>query len=377
MYSAIAPAIRRMDWILGASVLLLLLVGLISLASLSVGSAFPYFTRQLIWTGIGVIGFFAAMLFDYRILRNYVGILVFLYLVLIGLLSYLLVSGQVVRGVQSWLHVGPFSIEPAEFIKIILILILAKYFSRRHVEIYRLRHLIISGLYIGIPAVFVLLQPDLGEATIIGSIWLGVVLFSGIKPKHLLIFFLLFAALAIVAWFFVLHPYQQARIVSFINPWNDPRGSGYNAIQSMIAVGSGGFLGKGIGYGSQSHLNFLPESETDFIFAAYSEEWGLVGALFLMAIYAVMFWRLMRIGIRSSDNFARLTVLGIATVFFVHLVIHVGMNVGIFPITGITLPFVSYGGSSLLTAMILAGIAEGIAIRSLKSGAMGHGGILS
>src|SRR3989338_1580294 len=359
---------RRLDWILASAVFILLAVGLVSLASISSNFSFPFFGRQLIWAVLGIAVFFALSFFDYRILRNYSGLLLILYGTLLASLVTLFIAATRVRGVLSWFHIGSFAIEPGEFMKIVLILILAKYFSRRHVEIYRLRHLVISGLYAGLPAILILLQPDLGTALIIASIWLGIILFAGIHWKHLLIFFLLAIVVAVGAWFFVLLPYQQARVVSFLNPWHDSRGTGYNAIQSMIAVGSGGLWGKGVGYGSQTHLNFLPEPATDFIFAAIAEEWGFLGILFLLSLFFVIFWRLTRIGMRAGDNFARLTVLGTATVLFVHLVIHAGMNMGLLPITGITLPFVSYGGSSLLTSMALIGLVESIAVRSLKSG---------
>lgn len=369
-FSSALDALKKMDWLLAASVFLLVAIGLVSLASLSTTSPLQFFARQLVWAFIGIVAFLATASFDYRILRNYGGMLLVGYLVLLLLLVVLIIVGQEVRGVVSWFRFGGFAVEPGEFAKILLILILAKYFSRRHVEIYRVRHLIISGIYAGLPTLLILIQPDLGTATILGSVWLGIILFSGIKPRHLVIFFVGAIAASVIAWFFVLAPYQQARIISFLNPWNDPLGSGYNAIQSMIAVGSGQLWGKGLGYGSQTHLNFLPESSTDFIFAAFAEEWGFVGVVFLLLVYGVFFWRLYRIGIRAGDNFARLTVLGITTVFFVHVMIHIGMNMGLLPITGITLPFVSYGGSSMLTSMILVGLAQSIAIRSLKSGGL-------
>ncbi|MBI3627265.1 MAG: rod shape-determining protein RodA [Candidatus Sungbacteria bacterium] len=356
-----------MDWILAGSVFVLLLLSLVSLASFSTTTPFPYFSRQIIWILLGIAAFFTVSFFDYRILKNYGGLLLLIYLLLLVLLLVLIVVGREVRGVVSWFRFGSFALEPGEFMKIALVLILAKYFSRRHVEIYRLRHLIISGLYAGMPAFLVLRQPDLGMAVILGSIWLGIVLFSGIKFKHLAIFFLLLAALSVFGWYFMLAPYQHARIISFLNPWNDPLHSGYNAIQAMIAVGSGKIWGKGLGYGSQTHLNFLPEPATDFIFAGFAEEWGLIGVLFLLLIYFVFFLRLFRIGMRAGDNFARLVILGVTTVFFVHVMINIGMNMGLFPITGITLPFVSYGGSSILTDMILVGLVQSISVRSLKS----------
>lgn len=366
---AFAELLQRMDWLLVAAVFILVAIGLISLASLSVTSDFPYFTRQLVWVLIGTAAFISVASFDYRIFRSYGGLLLLGYGVLVVLLIALLIFAREVRGVQSWFRLGSFGIEPGEFMKIVLVLILAKYFSKRHVEIYRLRHLIISGIYAAIPVILVLVQPDLGTAAILGMIWFGIVISAGIKPRHLLIFFLLAAVTAVGGWEFVLAPYQKDRVISFLNPWSDPLGSGYNAIQSMIAVGSGQILGKGLGYGSQTHLNFLPEPATDFIFAAFAEEWGFLGILFFLSVYSLFFYRLFRIGIRASDNFAKLVILGTATIFFVQLMIHVGMNMGMLPITGITLPLVSYGGSSMLTALILLGLCQSIAVRSWKSGA--------
>lgn len=359
---------RRLDWPLAVSVFLLLAIGLMTLASLSTTSPFPYFLRQIVWVIIGIIAFFLVSLFDYRILKNYGGLLVVFYATLAVTLIILAATGERIRGVTSWFSFGYFAVEPGEFVKIILILILAKYFSRRHVEIYRLRHLLVSGLYAGIPIFLILIQPDLGTAAILASVWLAIVIFSGIRAKHLILFFVSASAFSVMAWFLILAPYQKDRILSFLNPWNDPLGAGYNAIQSMITVGSGQLWGKGLSYGSQTHLNFLPEPSTDFIFAAFAEEWGFLGVIFILSVYGVLFWRLFRIGMRANNNFSRLTLLGISTVIFTHLAIHVGMNIGIVPITGVTLPFVSYGGSSILTVMILAGLAESISIRSLKSG---------
>ncbi len=373
-----ADTLRRMDWLLTAAVFVIVAIGLVSLASLSVTSEFPFFTRQLVWVALGIVAFLVVAFFDYRIFRNYGGLLLAGYLLLVSALAMLLLFGREVRGVTSWFRIGSFGIEPGEFVKVVLILILAKYFSRRHVEIYRLRHLIISGIYVAIPLVLVLIQPDLGTAAILGMLWFGIVVSAGIKIRHLIIFFVLGIAVLLLGWEFLLAPYQQVRILSFLNPWHDPLGSGYNAIQSMIAVGSGRIFGKGLGYGSQTHLNFLPEPGTDFIFAAFAEEWGFVGVVFLLFLYGILFWRLFRIGMRAGDNFARLVILGTATILFVHLMIHIGMNVGILPITGIPLPFLSYGGSSILATLILLGIVQSIAIRSLKSGTLPRGeGVLS
>ena len=196
-------------------------------------------------------------------------------------LAALLVLGKTVKGAASWFDFGLFSVEPVDPLKIVIILILAKYFSRRHIEIANLRHIILPSLYVFIPTFLVFLQPDFGSSIIIFLIWLGMMLVSGINKKHLLAIFLIVVVALASAWLFVFKPYQKARILTFLDPARDARGAGYNALQSMIAVGSGQFFGKGIGFGSQSRLEFLPEHQTDFVFAAFAEEWGFVGALFI------------------------------------------------------------------------------------------------
>ncbi len=191
---------------------------------------------------------------------------------------------------------------------------------------------------------------------ILGAIWIGMMLVSGISRKHLLTLL----AIALVAfsalWLFVFKPYQKARIVNFVNPMADIRGSGYNVYQSVIAVGSGQFFGKGVGYGTQSRLSFLPEYRTDFIFAAFAEEWGLVGCTILLICFGIVMWRILKIGMLGSSNFEILFALGVSIFFMSHIIVNVGMNIGIMPVTGITLPFMSYGGSHLLTEFAALGI---------------------
>ena len=244
--------------------------------------------------------------------------------------------------------------------KLALILVLAKYFSRRHIEIANVRHILISGFYALIPFVLILRQPDFGSAVIIFSIWLGMIIVSGVSKKHLLAVLGLGAVAFSILWLFVFTPIQQTRIVSFLHPLEDIRGAGYNAFQSTIAVGSGQILGKGVGYGTQSRLKFLPEYQTDFIFAAFAEEWGLVGVLLLFVLFSIVIWRIVKAALLGASNFETLFAMGLVSFFVAHFIINVGMNIGLLPVTGLTLPFVSYGGSHLLSEFIGLGILMGM-----------------
>jgi rod shape determining protein RodA len=244
--------------------------------------------------------------------------------------------------------------------KLVLIIVLAKYFSRRHIEIANIRHIIVSGIYAFIPFVLVVLQPDFGSAMVLFSIWLGMVLVSGIKKQHLLLVFGIATISFLIAWNFVFKPYQKARIINFVDPLQDIRGTGYNAYQSTIAVGSGGLFGKGIGYGTQSRLNFLPEYKTDFIFAAYAEEWGFVGSVLLLIFYLLIMYKLAHYALVADSTFEALFTYGVLIWFLTHIAINIGMNLGVMPVTGIPLPFMSYGGSHLLAECLALGMAVGM-----------------
>lgn len=349
------------------AVLLLMAIGLLSLFSLREASSFPFFERQLIWAGIGLILLFFSSFVDFRLFRTQTGFVLGFYVMVLALLLLVFVGNAGVRGVESWLSFGTVFVQPVELAKLVLIILLAKYFSKRHVEIYRTRHLVVSGIYFGIPAFLVLAQPDVGSAAVLAAIWVIMIIFSGMKLRHFFLLLFVGAVLFGVGWNMVLEPYQKDRIRSFLDPFRDPRGSGYQTIQSMIAVGSGRVWGKGFGYGSQSHLNFLPEAETDFIFAAYAEEWGFVGVFILLGIVFVLLWRILWIGIGASDNFSRLYTIGFAALVFSQSFIHIGMNIGVLPVTGLPLPFVSYGGSSLVTLLIGVGIVQNINMNSRRA----------
>ena len=346
------------DWVLFLATIPLLAAGLISMRSFG-GESDYYFTRQLFWIGISFFVFFAFSLVDWRFLRKS-ELLAGFFVLMSFFLAALLVFGHTVKGAASWFDLGFFSIEPVDPLKIIVILILAKYFSRRHIEIANIRHIILPSLYVFIPAFLVFLQPDFGSFIIIFLIWLGMMLVSGINKKHLLFIFLIAVVTLASAWFFVFKPYQKARILTFVDPARDTRGAGYNALQSMIAVGSGRFFGKGIGFGSQSRLEFLPEHQTDFVFAAFAEEWGFVGALFVFLFYGIIIWRIFKIAALGRSNFESLYGIGTAIFLTAHFFVNIGMNIGIMPITGTTLPFLSYGGSHMLTVYAALGILMGM-----------------
>jgi rod shape determining protein RodA len=266
-----------------------------------------------------------------------------------------------IKGVKSWYRLGPFSLDPIELTKIILVILLAKYFSMRHIEMYRVIHIIISGLYVFFPVVLIFFQPDLGSVLVLISLWLGVLIISGIKLRHFLILILIGLLVLILSWSTILRDYQKERILSFIQPqFSDPLKVGWSQRQSKIAIGSGGIWGKGIGKGSQTQYGFLPEPHTDFIFSVIAEETGLVGVTVLISFFSLLIWRIFKRAVESKSNFARLFASGFGILLISQIFIHIGMNIGLLPIIGIPLPLISYGGSSLLATFIALGILQSI-----------------
>jgi len=358
----IQSVFKNIDWVLFVCVILVTLAGLVtmnSFLSVQIGNNGYFFERQALWFIISLLVFFVASCINWGFLKN-TRIIVTLFITSTFLLSLLFVLGSVFRGAQSWFNFGSFSFQPGDPIKLIIILLLSKYFSRRHIEIANIRHILVSGFYVFIIFILVFLQPDFGSAIIIFLLWLGMVLVSGISKKHLLLVFLTAVVVFGGLWLFVFQPYQKDRIINFIHPLTDIRGSGYNAYQSTIAVGSGQIFGKGIGYGTQSKLQFLPEYQTDFIFAAFAEEWGFAGVVLLFILYGIIFFRILKIAFKGGGNFEILYGIGFCILLLVHTVIHVGMNIGLLPVTGNTLPFMSYGGSHLLTEFLGLGILMGM-----------------
>ena len=277
------------DWTLLFPALALALIGILTMSTFGQGASLA--PRQMLWLLIALGVYLSCSTVDMRFIRR-TAVVMTLYFVSFVLLALLLVIAHPVLGARAWFSLGPISFQPADLAKFAIIALLAKYLSRRHVEIGDFRHIFVSGAYALTLTLLILVEPDMGNAIIFGTLWLGMMLVSGISKKHLVVLGLLGLVAASALWFGGLKPYQRARIISFVNPASDIHGSGYNAYQAKIAVGSGELFGKGIGYGTQSKLRFLPEYQTDFIFAAFAEEWGFIGVVLLLALYGLLFARL-------------------------------------------------------------------------------------
>ncbi len=358
--------LKKLDWILTGAVLFLVGFGILELFAISKNDPTMSFVflKQVIAFLIGFFAMLAIAFFDYRFFKTNSYAAVIFYVLAVFVLIVLLFVGSDIRGAAAWIKIGSFSIEPVEFAKIALIILLAKYFSQRHIEIYRFSHIVVSGFYVAIPILLILMQPDLGSAIVILGIWFFMMLVSGMPKKHILILFFCGILVFSLAWTTVFKEYQKDRIMTFLNPYNDPQGAGYNVIQSMVAVGDGGFFGRGLGYGSQVQFGFLPEAHTDFMFASVAEEFGLFGVFIIFVLLSLIVYRIVRVAINSDNNFAKLFCIGVVSWIFVQVVINAGMNLGIMPVTGITFPFLSYGGSSLLSLFLALGIVQSIKARS-------------
>lgn len=357
-YSSGGQKRSKVDWWLFAAIIPIMGAGMVAMNSFLGNEHF--FGRQLIWACIGLLIMLICSRIDFRFLRR-TGVVISIYAISIAMLLAVFVFGYAAKGAKSWISLGGFSIQPADFAKIALIILLAKYFSRRHVEIKHIRHIMVSAAYAFIPFVLVALQPDFGSAITIFLIWFGMVSVSGISKKHLGLVIATGFVAFVLLWNFGFKEYQKHRIINFVHPLADVRGSGYNAYQSVIAVGSGGIIGKGVGYGTQSRLSFLPEYETDFIFAAFAEEWGFIGIIILLILFGIVFSRIFNVARKGETNFEILFALGVAILFMTHLTVNIGMNIGLMPVTGIPVPFMSYGGSHLLAECIAIGLLMGMA----------------
>ena len=362
MLTKIGAHSMRFDWLLGGAIIFLFVMGLLTLFGST--ASHDEFYKQLLFGIVAAGMLFGTSLLDYRLFRDHRPLLIALYILGVGLLAGLLLFGSPIRGVAGWYSLGPITVQPVEIFKIILLLVFAKYFSSRHIELYRLRHLFISGLYVIFPVLLVMAQPDLGSAVVLLVAWIGIVIMSGIAVRQFLLIVLAGIIAASLLWSYGLQPYQRERIVHFTSPETDPLGGSYQTRQALIALGSGGLFGKGLGEGTQTRLGFLPEFETDFIFSAIGEEWGFVGVLLVLSAWALIFWRLYVIWLDASNNFARLFVGGMMIVLATHVMLNISANLGLLPVTGLSLPFVSAGGSNLLSMAIGMGLVFSIRVRS-------------
>lgn len=346
------------DWTLLVPACALSLVGILTMSTFGAGASLA--SRQLLWLAIALVAYVVAAAFDMRFLRRTLVVMA-LYALAFVLLGLLLLVAHPVMGARAWFSLGPVSFQPADLAKLAIIALLAKYLSRRHVEIGDFRHIIVSGAYALTLTLLILVEPDMGNAIIFGALWLGLMFISGISKKHIAILMLACLVTASAFWLYGLKPYQRARIVSFVNPAGDIQGSGYNAYQAKIAVGSGELFGKGIGYGTQSKLRFLPEYQTDFIFAAFAEEWGFAGVSLLLALYALLLARLAQIARAAATNFDAFFTLGVLILLAAHVAIHASISLGLLPVTGTTIPFMSSGGSHLVLEFAALGIVSSLA----------------
>jgi len=348
--------LSKIDWWMVLSVSVLVVFGLLLIYSLTWQND-NRFVKQLIFFGVGILFLFLLQFFEVRFWKNTIFIL---YIIIVIFLLGLLLFGDTVRGIRGWVSLGPIGFQVAEFAKIIVIFFLAVILEKLHFDLVKWKHVFIVFLVSFLPIFLIILQPDLGSAFIILIASVAMIFYTGLGKKKLVILFFVGALICIIGWFGLLQDYQKQRILTFLSPQSDPLGSGYNVQQAIVAIGSGGMFGRGIGLGTQSQLNFLPEQETDFIFASLAEELGFIGSFTLLLIYLFFLWRIYRSIKESEDLFSRFLLLGILVMFSSQAIINIGMNMGLFPVTGIPLPFVSYGGSSLIVGFVSLGIIQNL-----------------
>ncbi len=382
--------LKRLDWVLFAVVVLLCTYGLLMIHSATrapnaAGFAPPsdFARRQALWLLVGMAAFVVTIYFDYeKITRWHIPV----YAVILVLLVLVLKVGRAPTGAASWIGVGSFRLQPSEFAKIAVILSLSGFLSQRIEAIHRLRVVLISLIIAAAPGLLVVLQPDFGTALVIIAIWFGSLYLAGARLRQLAAVFVCGLALFALMWNVDRLPlervrpaplgrllaqarlkdYQKQRLTIFLNPQADPLGAGYHIIQSRLTIGSGEVFGRGLFHGTQSRLRFIPERHTDFIFSVVGEELGLVGSAAMLVLYFVLFWRGLRIALRGRDHLGPLLAAGAIAMLIFHAVINLGMSVGIMPVTGLPLPFVSYGGSNLLTSFIAFGLLQNVHMRRDK-----------
>lgn len=355
---------KKFDWVLFFCTILLVFFGLAVVYSVTLSQETPQWTnliKQSIALGLGLLLFLVLARIDYKLLKVYSK---WLYVFGLTILAAVLILGSTVRGTRGWFVFGGVNFQPVELLKIIVIISLASYFSRLTRPLNQWRYFIVSGLIVLAPVALTMLQPDFGSALILLFLWLGTWLVIGLKKSQAVVLVLGGLTIFFLAWNFFFLPYQKDRISTFLSPASDPLGSGYNVTQAIIAIGSGGWIGRGLSFGSQSQLKFLPEAQTDFVFAVIAEELGLLGVLLVLGLFALIFYRLYKLTKICRDDFSLFLIIGIMLLFFCQLLLNVGMNLGLLPVTGITLPLVSYGGSSLMVFLLALGLAESVRARN-------------
>ncbi|WP_066632581.1 rod shape-determining protein RodA [Desulfolucanica intricata] len=371
--------IKKLDYTLIITVILVLIFSLIIISSAThvtstsgeQGDPYGYVTKQLIWIIMGIAVAIPIILVHYEVYLKYTR---FLYIFNLIMLVSVLILGYTAMGAQRWIAIGPFIFQPSEFSKIIIIITFAAFLTEREGRLKRFRDLIPCFLFIGVPMLLTLIQPDLGTSLVFMAIMFGMLLAAGARPALILsivgggivlISVWLWAHFNLGLWI-PLEEYQLTRLTIFVDPWKDWQGAGYHMIQSQIAIGSGGLLGRGLFNGSQSQLNFLPIQHTDFIFSVVGEELGFIGAAGLLLMFFIIVYRGLRIASEAKDTFGTLLAVGIVSKLTFHILVNVGMTAGIMPVTGVPLPLFSYGGSSMLTNLMALAILLNVYVHRQK-----------
>lgn len=368
MASAFSQRLKSFDWGLLTLIFLLVIFGLVIHYGLNLNTAvagLSNFSKQLIFSLIGFLLIFVVSQLDFRLLKS---LAYFLYAFTLILLALVLFFGQIFHGVRGWLPFGLFNFQVVELVKLTSIIALAAFWQKT-IRPLPFSRIIVSLIFVVPAAILIFLQPDFGSAVILFLTWLGFIFVINKNKKHFIILFVILILAVVCAYFFFLKDYQRERLLTFFSPDRDPLGRGYQIRQSIVAIGSGKFFGRGLTFGPQSQLKFLPASQTDFIFAVIAEETGLVGCLIIFIIFALFLRRLNKIARRTYDAFGVLIVVGVLINFFIHFVLNIGMNLGLLPIVGIPLPFLSYGGSSLIVSLITVGLAESIVVHRVSGAA--------
>src|SRR5262245_13792442 len=356
--------LQNFEWpifVMGLAVAAIGIVNLISASPERTGLMPDTAWRQAIWMGLGLVFLLATLLVDYRSLER---IAVPFYVSVIGMLVAVLFVGRIVNGSQRWIDLGPLNLQPSELAKLALIMLFARILSRRSASApVGLLDLVFPAMLVGLPAALIVKQPDLGTALVLCTVSASFLAVTRVRVSSLLLISAAGIAAVAVAWLFVLHDYQKERVFTFLDPSRDPLGAAYHGIQAQIAVGSGGFWGKGFMQGSQSQLDFLPEEQTDFVFSVLGEEWGFVGSATVLVLYLGILIRGLMIAHSSKDLFGAYLAVGIVAMFFWAGAINVGMVIGVLPVVGVPLPMLSYGGSALLTCMVALGLLMNVSMR--------------
>ncbi|NCF75191.1 MAG: rod shape-determining protein RodA [Xanthomonadaceae bacterium] len=359
MLSFSTKNLYRFNWGLLTITLILISFSLLILYSLDLGNEnnLFFFKKQLAFVGLGILLFFVFNAIDYKIFKTYS---YWIYLFSLFLLTAVLFFGKSIHGTQGWFVIGNFQFQPVEISKIALIIVLSRFFSIKAYEIKTIQFITLSGILLAPSLILVMRQPDLGSAIILFILWFGMLLVSGIKKKHLFFISLSLITIFIFAWFFGLQEYQKARILTFLNPSSDPLKTGYNVIQSKIAIGSGQIFGRGFSFGTQSQLNFLPEAHTDFILSSLAESLGFLGITLILFFYGLFFYIIIKKLKTVYDDFGIFLIIGILIYFISQIFLNIAMNIGMAPVIGIPLPLLSYGGSSLIITFIMLGIVSSV-----------------